>query len=81
LVSLNLKECYLSEEQKSLILNYVFYKNLQGFKLSSFIFSFKRDLLAKFILIKKISLNYKEFTLSDLKEMILSMKNKDFKMQ
>jgi len=77
LVSLSFTECYFSEEQISLIFNVMSYKKIQIFKLTNFKFSLTHDLLAKLKFIKKFTFSHNEFTYSDLKEIIISMKNKN----
>lgn len=75
LESLNLTECYFSEEQKNDIFNFVLVKKIQKFKLSRFKFSLNQDLLVKLKFAKKLSFVENDFDLKDLKELILSVKN------
>lgn len=76
--SLSFTECYFSNEQINLIFNVVFYKRIQKFEIINFKFSLTQDLLPKLKFIKKFSFSNNDFTHTDLKEFIISMKDKNF---
>lgn len=80
LESINFKECYFSNEQITALATLLSNKNFKSFKIENFKFSLKSFYLSFKSLIK-LSLTNNDFTLSDVKELLMIFKNNSNKIE